>query len=278
MKFNNKNYILLLAIFIGIIPVLVYKACSIAPAITPNLITNNAIMPKGINDCYTSITPNEVDTSKEIYTQWLETQELAIWKDVKKLTGISSDECKKLITEFQKAHNEETATLRTQLKLSKEISPQIKKIIDGVVKDLGCQPLEIINCEYPVAAATHGPIVFVNEEIFSTMSLSAQKFVVAHEIIHILLKDDEMRFVLKNKNFFTNDESLDYAINKLYRFQELRADMLAALTSANYAQGYNEYVHNALSRREGQEITEPFYPTYALRKDTSEKIQQVFVA
>ena len=279
MNFNNKNIILVIAAVIGIIPAVVYFARTRTPAITPNLIaTMQLTKTTEKNDCYTGILPNHNNGNKDAYLAWLEQEEKKVWNDVTELTGVSFDQYKALVQEFQEAHNKETAELKQQLSLNKDVAPHIRAVIESVIKDLGCQPLEIISCEYPVAAATHGPVVFVNEEIFNTMSTLAQKFVVGHEIIHILLQDDEIRFVFKNKGFFTNDESLEYAMNKLYRFQELRADMLAALTNADYARGYNEYVHNALSRRDNEEITELFYPTYALRQTTSEKIQQLSFA
>jgi len=278
MNFTNKNILLLIAGIIGLIPVVIYNTRYKTASITPNLISIMFDKPEAKNDYYTGILPNQNNGNKAAYLAWLTQEETALWKDVENLTGISFDECKTLRAEFQQAHDKESADLIKQLSLNKDVSPHIKEIIESVVRDLGCQPLEIISCEYPVAAATHGPVVFVNEEIFNTMSTLAQKFVVGHEIIHILLQDDETRFVFKNKGFFTNEKSLEYAMNKLYRFQELRADMLAALTNADYAQGYNEYVHNALSRRDGEEITELFYPTYALRQTTSEKIQKILVA
>lgn len=275
MNINSKTIILIIAAIVGIVPAILFNVRCKSASITPNLI-NTITVAK--NDYYTDILPNQNNADKEAYVAWLKQEQTALWKDVTELTGITFDEGKKLVAELQKAHDQETADLKKQLSLGKDVAPHIKTLIDIVVRDLGCQPLDIISCEYPVAAATHGPIVFVNEEIFNTMSTLAQKFVVAHEIIHILLQDDEIRFVFKNKGFFTNDESLDYAMNKLYRFQELRADMLAALTNAEYAQGYNEYVHNALGRRDHEEITELFYPTYALRQTTSEKIQQLLIA
>ncbi len=278
MNFNNKNIILIIAAIIGIVPAIIFNTKNRTTAITPNLIATIQL-DKHItkNDYYTDISPNQNKGDKEAYLAWLKQEEEALWKDVTTLTNVTFDACKTLRQEFQEAHDKETAELKQQLSLGKEVAPHIREVIESVVRDLGCQPLEIISCEYPVAAATHGPVVFVNEEIFNTMSTLAQKFVVAHEIIHILLQDDETRFVFKNKGFFTNDSSLDYAMNKLYRFQELRADMLAALTNTDYARGYNEYVHNALSRRDGEEITELFYPTYALRQTTSEKIEQLLV-
>ena len=279
MELINKKNILFAAALIGIIPTLMYYRCSKQQTITPNLLNTLGINEENLkNDYYVGILPNSGKSTKDVYLAWLATEEKKVWADVTALTGITYDECKKLVQEYQPTHDKETADLKKQLGTGKEVAPHIREVIETVIRDLGCQPLEIISCTYPVAAATHGPIVLVNEEIFNTMPLLAQKFVVAHEISHIFLQDDEIRSVLRSKNFIPNDESLDYAINRLYRFQELRADMLAALTSLEYAQGYKEYVLNALSRRDNEEITELFYPTYALRQTTSEKIQQIAFA
>ncbi len=278
MEFVNKKNILIASALLGIIPALYYINHR-QTAITPNLIHQLGIDENSLkNDYYVGISPNSEKSTKEEYLAWLASEEKKVWHDVTALTGITYDECKKLVQEYLPTHAKETEGLKKQLSTGKEVAPHVREVIETVIHDLGCQPLEIISCTYPVAAATHGPIVLVNEEIFNTMPTLAQKFVVAHEISHIFLQDDEIRSVLRSKGFAPNEESLDYAINKLYRFQELRADMLAALTSLEYAKGYTEYVHNALGRRDNEEITELFYPTYVLRQTTSEKIQQIVFA
>ena len=272
MNFNFKKISILAAgiAFIGILSYATQFTYQ-EKEISPNTLSL-------VNDLYTNIVPNQTNATKDFYQTWLQEEEQKIWQEVAALTDVSYDQCKTLVTEFQKAHDEETAQLTQQIKIDKEVSPAVKKLIEDIAKDFGINSIAIVSCNYPVPAATHGPVVFVNEEIFTNIPLAAQQFVIAHEMVHIVHQDDEMRFVLKNKNYFMNDNNgLDDAINKLYRFHELRADILAALTSKKYADGYVAYVKNALERRDNEEITELFYPTYALRQTTSEKIQALAV-
>jgi hypothetical protein len=125
------------------------------------------------------------------------------------------------------------------------LSDEIKNIIITILNDFGVDPdtIRILPFNHKSPAAALATVIFINEELFKKLSPCAQKFVIAHELHHILYKDwlaqEALAAILKTDAY---PQEKNNPVNELFRFHEYRADIYAALKNREYAQGYIEFI------------------------------------
>ena len=123
----------------------------------------------------------------------------------------------------------------------KKVAPAIKRLILNVFKefDVDHKKIQIISHPIPAPIATTGKIILVNEEIFKKLSEQAQRFVIAHEIQHIINQDTSTGYlVYKLLPQEENVEGFDHPAHQFSRFREERADIQTALKSLQWAENY----------------------------------------
>ncbi|MBI2774954.1 hypothetical protein HYX58_03025 [Candidatus Dependentiae bacterium] len=127
------------------------------------------------------------------------------------------------------------------------------------MSDFGINPrsISIVGSETDSPLGTRSFSLFVNKEVFLRFSAPAQLFLIAHEIQHIIYKDNSFCHFLENtvKNGKIN---ADAPVCAYLRFTELRADIKAATFSREYAQGYVAFIQEMIaSRGDTNGITHP---------------------
>lgn len=159
--------------------------------------------------------------------------------------------------------------------LTTPLSPEIIALIKEVCKDFGIDytKLTIINIDQKSGIAEAGTTdisLVINEPLFKKLSLPAQRFVLAHELQHYIYKDDSYFFAVSRLIQDSGKKELMPLLDKAcYQF-EMRADLLAAKKSPEYAQGQKEfcqYVLNAFG--DGPGTT---HPTTSLRIAMADQI------
>lgn len=136
------------------------------------------------------------------------------------------------------------------------VAKPIQSFVHGILKDHGINPKEITLVAWtdPSPAAATLKRLFINEKTFLELSESARRFVIAHELQHILQQDNLMIFII-NSILETTIEKLaddNTQYNHPYclysRFIEKRADMQAALKDTKYAQGYVDFLQERIKK------------------------------
>lgn len=150
----------------------------------------------------------------------------------------------------------------------KELFYAIAQDFDVNPKTIALQKVSDGECE----AWADKQTMVINEPLFLRLPHQAQRFVLAHELQHIIHNDHEDRYtfdtVMQQANV-SGDTALDLE-RQFYRFQEERADVLAALKNQEYAQAYECCMQNYLATI--GETDNPEHPKMTDRKKLAQRI------
>jgi hypothetical protein len=165
--------------------------------------------------------------------------ETTTWNKVATIVGISQEYCLQ--------HREELFDLedKDQKGTGRPVSQENKNLIVNVLRDFNVDPatIRILPYDHKSPAGALETVLFVNESIFNTLSKQGKKFVIGHELQHMIHKDSITRRALEilteNKK---SSQAITDTLNGVWRYHEYRADIKAALKNREYAQGYLEFV------------------------------------
>ena len=157
---------------------------------------------------------------------------------------------------------------------TKQVSQETTQFVRGILQELGLDPTKItivgFNDISPAAATEK--VIYVNEQEFNNYSKPAQRFVIGHEIQHILHKDNCSRYTLElicNSEVEKNQK--DHPLCQYNRYKEKRADIKTATQSLEWAEGYVAFAKEWYKRAgDNPGITHP------LNKDRIVLAQQIF--
>lgn len=171
-----------------------------------------------------------------------------LWEKLEKY-GITPDRIEKLIQEHQEFYQKEIKKYEKQMCCKEPLSAPLLKVVDEVLADFGFKSNEINILSYtfesPAASHEHG--LFINEAILGEFSLKAQRFLIAHELIHILHNDSIRAFVIELYARKNPAQSLSDLLIEYSQYCEKRADICASLKSPQYAQGYLDFMNAVLA-------------------------------
>jgi hypothetical protein len=196
----------------------------------------------------------------QAYTTWLEQEESSVWKELTTKINLSYESCNRLKNQWYEDYKKGESALIKKEGKDQTISKATHDCINTILQDFGLstQKIPLVSWVDNSAAAATDTMLFINEREFRKLSYEAQKFIIGHEIQHFLYKDCSTNYVLKR--FFKGaQQSLpkEHPINKLSRFQELRADIKSALKGTDYTKGYIEFMEILSKKRENNGITHP---------------------
>ncbi|HEX2978087.1 MAG TPA: hypothetical protein VHO47_03130 [Candidatus Babeliales bacterium] len=176
------------------------------------------------------------------FNEQLATFEKKAW-DSLATVGVNKDECLAEIIPIEKQYNKTHAKKNC---ISQKLSPKTIKLAKEVLSSFGINPdsisIQPIDSHSP--AEVEEDTLFINEKELHSLTENAQKFVLGHEAQHILHKDCFCKAAidnLSNQKLDWESPRSDYPLNEFSRFIEWRADVKAALTGPEYAQGYIEF-------------------------------------
>ena len=194
-----------------------------------------------LQHCGISVTESteEKKSARNHFKNYLKQQEDTAWKELEK-SGITRNKFEQAKSELQ----EEFHALDTPPADSQPVSAETESIIKEVLKEFGrnADDISIVSHDIQAPIAASDKILFVNEKIFNQFSLESQRFVIAHEIQHMLHQDTATTFTINKLR--NNDEPItdpDHPVNRFSRFREERADIETALTSKHWAENYETF-------------------------------------
>lgn len=183
-------------------------------------------------------TAEQKKEAREHFDKHLAKQEKAVWQELEKI-GVTRNQFDQAKAELQQEFKDVDVVPAN----SKIVTPETATIIQTVLEEFGMDtntPIVAYEIQAPIAASDK--ILFVNEAIFNQFSLPAQRFVVAHEVQHMLNQDTATTFTInKLRNNDERETETDHPVNRFSRFREERADIQTALTSKHWAENYETF-------------------------------------
>jgi hypothetical protein len=210
----------------------------------------------------------------ESYTIWLQQEEQAIWSELSSKISLSHEECDRLRKQWDEDYKRGEENLCNKDGKNQAVSQATQNRIRTILNDFGlaAQQIPIVAWKDNSCAASTDTMLFINEREFCKLSAKSQKFIIGHEIQHYIHKDCSTNYII-NRYYKAAQKNLPYQhpVNKLHRFQEIRADIKSALKSSDYAEGYVEFMEKLSKKRENNGIS---HPKNSLRLSTGKQIAQ----
>lgn len=266
---NKKNKIIGLCVII----------LSLATVLCINFLENKQIIDPGIIQHFqlNNQTINYLSHKSEIIA-WLENEEKAVWSELEKSLNLSYSKCKKLQKLNRAAYQEDLEIVKNKYISPKNLSCETISCIESIMKDFNIDPtqLPIVGCNHGSAAAATDEFILVDEEMFNELDLKAKKFVVGHELTHFLHQDHSTNFIVREfaKKCNLSEDGQFNPVNRLFQFQELRADIVSALKGEDYAHGTIHFFNSHIEKQ-GPESGPPCHPTSSLRLNLGTKIAAI---
>jgi hypothetical protein len=192
-------------------------------------------------------------SSSQAYSQSLTDYENEVWKELESV-GITKKACQKKQDRSIQELRELTQQEHTQ-NGKQEVAQETTRLVHAVLHDFGINPqsINIEGHDDPKHVAGSNEItIIINESLLKTLSPLAQKFVIGHELQHMIHADNSMKSIVHDylESLANYDEHHKKRAKKaelaLSRFCEWRADIKTALINDTYAQGYIEFMENRL--------------------------------
>lgn len=211
------------------------------------------------------------NATEEKIMQHLHSLEEKAWKKLNKC-GITKEQCLEALQNLT-----EKPTASEELS-EKPLSEKMKTLVYSVLKDFNVDPqniqLQAYYCQSPAASTDN--TILIDEKACSNYPELVLRFILGHELQHILYNDYLMSYilwVLSNQKKDTS-EKLEKALAFYARFTEERADLLASLQNQKYAQGFLEFTKMTLKQDGDSAEVEKTHPGNAKRLQVAQNIVQ----
>ena len=145
-----------------------------------------------------------------------------------------------------------------------QISTETTQFVHGIMQEHGVDPAKVtlvgFNDISPAAATEK--VIYINEPEFNNYSQAARRFVIGHELQHILHKDNSSRYTLELMCNGAKAEEMgdnkDHPLCQYNRLKEKRADVKTATRSLDWAESYLAFAQEWYKRAgEHPGITHP---------------------
>lgn len=179
-------------------------------------------------------------SAQNYFTQKLDNVLQEVWKSLESI-GITKQRYQQALQEYRQKY------LRSDFPSGgNQVSPETKQFVQGILKDFGINPQEIIIAGWTdiSPAGASEKVIYINEKEFNTYSQDAKYFLIGHEIQHILHQDNCSRFTLEllcRYNGISTEPKPENPLCQYSRFKEMRADIKTALKGKSWAQGYLDF-------------------------------------
>lgn len=214
-----------------------------AYAIARGFTINNASESSALR-MHTNIEPGTNQKTYQYYIQDLQELEQNAWK-ILNANGVTKDACMTIKQKHYKNYLQELSALKNECACANQyISESTRALFAAVLNDFGidANSITLVARESISPAAATDTFFFVNEEMLNNYSPLAQKFIIGHELQHLIHKDHSTKFALIKIEVDVSP----LAYNTLEHFFETRADTLTALKNEAYAQGKIEFMKRNL--------------------------------
>lgn len=185
-------------------------------------------------------TQDKPTSALSYFSQKLDTELEKVWTSFKTI-GISKQQYD------QALQNNRQKYLRSDYPNGNQpISPETRTFVQGILKEFGIDPKEItlVGWKDISPAGASEKVMYINQEELNKYSDRAKRFVIGHEIQHILHQDNFSRYTLElmlNNQVEKMGQQKDHPLCQFNRFKETRADVKTALKGKEWAEGYLEF-------------------------------------
>ncbi len=187
----------------------------------------------------------EIKTLQTSFKNHIADNAKKVWQALSSI-GITEERCRIVNKQRYELYTKETE--KAFCKPEGEISNKTKTMINQVMLEFGVEPTDITVIATTKMLGTANAcdkLLMVNEKNFSYFSEPAQKFIIGHEVQHILNKDHSTCSVIRNLLPAQEKEQLmlprQHPLMQFYRFKEERADIGAAIKNEEWANNYLAY-------------------------------------
>lgn len=197
---------------------------------------------KPVNPTIKKVSPSKVAETKSYFLQRLNQEEEALHEKISREFAVDA---KYLKTNFCQQWQQKPSKPQTD--------EHIYKLIFDVAQEYNFNADRLTisvnnnDAASPAYSTSSGLIIEMN--LFKLMPETVQRFIVAHELQHILNNDTDSISIIKRS---LGNKPMTAAQSKLFelynKFQEKRADFNAALQGEQWAQGYLAFAKEGLKR------------------------------
>ena len=197
------------------------------------------------------LTAFEQTSALQDFQTLLDNEETLVWHEIEQASGMSKKQIIAIKSEksWQKNYAENIKNLKEKKHSDHKISQKNIELIKRMIHlcGLDSNKIEIVSSNGFSPAAATDIVLFVNPEKFDALSPNIQKFVLVHEMSHIINRDHSTRCILEDMQENQKDnERLEHAINHIKYFSETRADVFAILQGQEFAQGQIDFMEQCL--------------------------------
>ncbi len=223
----------------------------------------------GITQQMPIATPPSTNIAEQKVLDYLAPLEQQVWIKLEKC-GITKEKCQNFLNNLSEKP-------RLKLPLSEKPIPEyIRNIIYSVLPDFNVDRdmIKLQAYHYHSPAAAGHDTIFIDEQACSHYSELALRFLIGHELQHIIHNDYFMRHALRVLSGEADCDKKDAEEAFAYYacFTEQRADFLAASKGKDYAQGLLEF--SATCLEEDGDDEHVGYPKYSERLLMAQDILQ----
>lgn len=210
-------------------------------------------------------------SSRESFLMLLDEQEKALWDCLNKEEGFSQDDFA-YYTNFYAAGYERKERENAASCCKGSFSQKLRVLISEVLCEFNIDPKKITIVPYEgfseASVLTH--FIFVNEDRLKKFDEKTQRWIIAHEVVH-LLKKDGMRTAILHTLFEKKLQDPNHVVNRMSRFEEMRADLLSSLNGKAYAEGCIDFLGKNVEV--GADLhTYSMHPEFSLRLKTAQRV------
>lgn len=213
---------------------------------------------------------NTVDQLTDVNAQ-IDQRETATWQQLAHDTGVTKERCSQIQQQLECTYQARENEQPHQGLQSSGLSQKTITLVQGILTDFNIDSSSVIvmAIDENVPAYSDGHrIICINEEALTAYPNDAQKFIIAHELGHIInrhaIQSDALESALQS-----HPQAHQYTqkFNKMY---EMQADATAIAHSKKYAQAGMSYLTTYLERNGNFES--PTHPSAHERLAVAQKI------
>ena len=200
------------------------------------------------------------------YTQFVEQLENDALHELQKL-NITKEKLEKGFEQYKQEFDK-----AVQIKKFDTVSSSTQALVIEILKEFKLNPdeIKIASFDHPAPAASCDGVIFINEQRFLRHSLEAQRFMIGHEIQHLLSHDSFKDFVISKLIQDLDNAEKSKILSNYSKIVEQLADNKTALTSPEWAQRYLEFMQESAVQDGNQAKT--IHPQHSERLQIAQAI------
>jgi len=243
--FNKKTIMMLFGLLISALLFTVWHGTKI----TSNKENNTAIQPHLVERF--NLTAFTDSNSPEEYLAKINEEEKTIWQEIEQAIGITKEQfiAMKHEDEQRKIYDNDIQNLIEKRHSDTAVSQENIQFIHEMFNMCGIDA-EKINIKssngFSPAAATDTTLL-INEEKFSSLAPAMKKFVLVHEISHIINQDHSTICMLDDLKAEQKDTNqLENLLSQIKYLSEVKADVFAILHGQEFAEGQIDFMEQCM--------------------------------